>query len=647
MKLDLRKVCKTLFLCIASVNLGVSSGLELFGILLALLFAYLHYREWKKPDAVPRYRKSVAYLSVIPFAVWWVMVPSVEYGVSPYVVYIPAWYLLLLAWLQKRSVGNGGFEAFVAFNGCAVLLLGLYNAPRFCVALGVVGILLALQAYARPRTAVYKHLLFVLLFAAMGCAAYGGWQYWKHHRGDGGRWAQDYYDRTRVMGFNPVVSLGSFRNNYVSRYNNQVVLRVWDPLAPAYLRAAVYEKYVGGIWKLPRAPAATLYPSYYRVDYAVFESADSATRSLDSVPVWVRASLDNMGFFFAPFGASGIAVKNADSLDYYSTGVFVGANEKRGDWYYFRPGALAAPEVAGVPDSTYLQIGRQYGAFLDSVSRQMDLDGYEGASVLKQISGYFVRHFRYSLQVPGMLARHRSADPLVLFWNAKQGYCEYFATLATLLLRHQGIPARYVTGFARPERSASRPYAVYRRSGSHAWVEAFVDSSWVQFDPTPPLFAVARPQPSWLAERWEGLVGRLNFFLHVVREGEWRRAVDSLQLDLEDFLTGKFYAALLLLAAVAAAVGRFRRKKQSQLPESRRNVQKWIAVLDRAERRLSRLGFTRMPGETVGAFVERLSRKSRDEHLQDGRLRDKRPHDEQKYAEALKDLREYESVRWK
>ena len=635
MKLDLRKICKTIFLCIASVNLGVSSGLEFFGILFALLFVYLHYREWKKPNMVPRYRKLVAYLSVIPFAVWLVMVPSVDYGVSPYVVYIPAWYLLLLAWLQKRSVGNGGFEAFVAFNGCAVLLLGLYNAPRPCVVLGLVGILLALQAYARPRTAIYKQLLFVLLFVGMGGASYGGWQHWKHHRGNGGRWVQDYEERTRVMGFNPVVSLGSFRSNYVSRYNSQVVLRVWDSLAPTYLRAAVYEKYVGGIWKLPRTSETTLYPAYYRIDYAVFESADSATRSADSVPVWVQASLDNLGFFFAPFGALGIAVKNADSLDYYSTGVFVGANEKRGDWYYFRPVASGAPidsGAAGIPDSTYLQIGRQYKDFIDSVSVQMGLEGQEGIDVLKQVADYFIRHFQYSLQVPGMLGRHRSADPLVLFWNAKQGYCEYFATLATLLLRHQGIPARYVTGFSRPERLDSRPYAVYRRSNSHAWVEAFVNGSWLTFDPTPPVFVAARGRTTWFAERWEGLVGRMNFAYHVIREGEWRRVVDSLQLNPENYLTGKFYAVLVLVSAIVIVAVRFRRKKKSRLPESRRNVQKWIALLDSAERKLARLGFVRQPGETVGAFVERLSQKSRDE---------------KKYAEALKDLREYESVRWK
>ena len=39
--------------------------------------------------------------------------------------------------------------------------------------------------------------------------------------------AENYYLRERVMGFDPVVALGSFGSNFSSRYNNQVVLRVF------------------------------------------------------------------------------------------------------------------------------------------------------------------------------------------------------------------------------------------------------------------------------------------------------------------------------------------------------------------------------------------------------------------------------------
>ena len=73
------------------------------------------------------------------------------------------------------------------------------------------------------------------------------------------------------------------------QYNSEIVLRVWDTLAPVYLRAAAYEKYVAGIWKLPAAPEKKLYPARYRVDYAVFESEDSAVVAPNVKSVWVKA----------------------------------------------------------------------------------------------------------------------------------------------------------------------------------------------------------------------------------------------------------------------------------------------------------------------------------------------------------------------
>ncbi|MFD2380331.1 transglutaminase-like domain-containing protein, partial [Paenibacillus xanthanilyticus] len=89
-------------------------------------------------------------------------------------------------------------------------------------------------------------------------------------------------------------------------------------------------------------------------------------------------------------------------------------------------------------------------------------------------------------------------------FNQKQGYCVHFATAMTVLLRAEGIPARYVKGFA-PGQPASaeaqsaaeaaglgaagRLYTV-RASDAHAWVEVyFAGVGWVAFDPTPGITA--------------------------------------------------------------------------------------------------------------------------------------------------------------
>ncbi|WP_049999011.1 transglutaminaseTgpA domain-containing protein [Halococcus sediminicola] len=74
------------------------------------------------------------------------------------------------------------------------------------------------------------------------------------------------------------------------------------------------------------------------------------------------------------------------------------------------------------------------------------------------------------------------------------GYCTYYATTMATMLRTQGIPARFVTGYT-PGQRVSPDERVVRGLDSHAWVEVyFPETGWVRFDPTPagPRSAVER-----------------------------------------------------------------------------------------------------------------------------------------------------------
>src|SRR5262249_43284954 len=64
--------------------------------------------------------------------------------------------------------------------------------------------------------------------------------------------------------------------------------------------------------------------------------------------------------------------------------------------------------------------------------------------------------------------------------------CEYFATATTLLLRQDGIPARYAVGYAVHENSSGRKYVVRQRD-AHAWCLVWDEEkgSWQDFDTTP------------------------------------------------------------------------------------------------------------------------------------------------------------------
>lgn len=73
--------------------------------------------------------------------------------------------------------------------------------------------------------------------------------------------------------------------------------------------------------------------------------------------------------------------------------------------------------------------------------------------------------------------------------ETKTGYCTYFATAMTVMMRHLGIPARYVIGYHAMSSADADGNSVVRQiddKNYHAWVEVYFDGmGWLTFDPTP------------------------------------------------------------------------------------------------------------------------------------------------------------------
>ncbi|KTG30471.1 transglutaminase TgpA family protein [Haloferax profundi] len=87
------------------------------------------------------------------------------------------------------------------------------------------------------------------------------------------------------------------------------------------------------------------------------------------------------------------------------------------------------------------------------------------------------------------------------------GYCTYYASTMVVLLRSEGVPARFVTGYTTGERVGDDRYVV-RGLDSHAWVEVyFEDTGWVRFDPTPAGPRIDAETSTLTDARDEGLEG--------------------------------------------------------------------------------------------------------------------------------------------
>ena len=104
-------------------------------------------------------------------------------------------------------------------------------------------------------------------------------------------------------------------------------------------------------------------------------------------------------------------------------------------------------------------------------------------------------NFHYDANVLDVDCGDRSAAEC--FAWSRQGYCDHYATLMAVLLRHEGIPARFVHGFLPGSIDERTGVEEVRNTSAHAWVEAYFPGyGWVQFDPTGGDVSQAEPLPS-------------------------------------------------------------------------------------------------------------------------------------------------------
>ena len=99
------------------------------------------------------------------------------------------------------------------------------------------------------------------------------------------------------------------------------------------------------------------------------------------------------------------------------------------------------------------------------------------------INRYLRSNYTYAESIP---TPPSNVDPIEWFlFDAKIGFCNYYATAHVLLMRSLGIPARISVGYAQGDQDLSAGTYTVRRLDRHAWPEVyFVDYGWVSFEPT-------------------------------------------------------------------------------------------------------------------------------------------------------------------
>ncbi len=349
----------------------------------------------------------------------------------------------------------------------------------------------------------------------------------------------------------------------------RIVFRVVGPSAPGYLRGRVFVRYDDGIWRNPDDTPRTLggllgegvrADRYFSLDGG--ESRPPVTFEIFASPV-LQTSL-----LFIPGAATGLELI-AEELSVSPDGMIEASEFLREGGvssFQAQPGPEGAGQLALEPVSErYLAVPESLRNPLQEVAREA-LTGREAADqeVFRSFLNFFHRRFHYSLEPDP----DREGDPVAHFLRrSRRGHCELFASALTLLLREQGIPARYVTGFLCEERHPLGVYYLARLGNAHAWVEAYdrQQQRWVLLEPTPPGSALEPASWGDDLETWSDCGSLwLQQLLSDLRRGRYAMAVintlrlfgSALWTLVADPLRGGGLALLLVLL-----IGWFRRRR--------------------------------------------------------------------------------------
>ncbi|NLY43373.1 MAG: DUF4129 domain-containing protein [Clostridiaceae bacterium] len=234
---------------------------------------------------------------------------------------------------------------------------------------------------------------------------------------------------------------------------------------------------------------------------------------------------------------------------------------KRSSQYIANPSLIIDPNVRG----RYLEIQQRYTNVDNITERVAQLareitQGYNSRyEKVKAIEQYLSNNFSYTL-TPGPVPKGRDFADYFLF-DLKKGYCTYFATAMTLMVRSIGIPARYVEGYVLPLRPGADNVYYVTNDLSHAWVEVFFDGfGWISFEPTPPFQAMLRDEEaqSLLPSSVEGeneqyidsLLGTESPDSEAQSE-ETETAVDAREI----FIKNGYTILILFLILIASLIG--------------------------------------------------------------------------------------------
>ena len=400
-----------------------------------------------------------------------------------------------------------------------------------------------------------------------------------------------------------------------------VALRVYATKAPGYLRGRVFDTYFRSQWHSPsrrrgkwnRLEDKQIQPSLRQTPDGIPEP--KAGQSLFAIHAeadgpFVRMEIHNdpqrNEMFFTPLATSYLQ----------GEGTFVAIDEHR---------AVYTGIDSRVPYTTYvarearqsklsdalrmrlLERPADVGPDVIGLANQVCREAQTPQQKIDAVVAFFQNNFVYESEGVDL---PRDVEPLSYFLlNRPAAHCEFFASGAVTLLRCQGVPSRYVTGYVVTELEPEYgDYWLARNRNAHAWAEAYDENRkrWVLVEATPGMSVPREEDSRRTAEadvdpnpsRWAG---------DLASDYPW---LDKRWLSRRWAALGQWLKYPLMLCGVGAmsAWVIWQARSRRRCPPDRRSRQAMYQqrMLADIDRRLRRRNLTRHRHETLHQFAHRL-----------------------------------------
>lgn len=270
--------------------------------------------------------------------------------------------------------------------------------------------------------------------------------------------------------------------------NNNIAFRLTGK-APIYMRGNTKQVYTGTIWERSKL--------IYRTNNTASELITEAYKDAPIHELTVDPAGVETSSLFVPSYPKSVTLerRNRDQRTYYSIQdqtFMVGVPQRHNYTVsFFDQEYVEKIALEGINDA----VTQEHNAYLQLpetiTDRTFDLvhDITKGketkADKILALTTFLRDNYEYTL-TPGPVPADQDFVDYFLF-EVQEGYCIYYASALTIMLRIAGIPARYAEGFkVSDETDASGNYLV-RNQDAHAWTEVLTDPRkdlWTIWDAT-------------------------------------------------------------------------------------------------------------------------------------------------------------------